>query len=297
MLGKPLHLNEEIPKTLQEGRLLTKSDHNEVQHTFEENDVRQVPEESLSQESKPLSRRTLLNFKSSEDSKGDPNLPGEIYKESQPLHRRESVNSNSSKYPMMHRRSSLSILPLQKLEPNIEESSIGYENNSFDSISLTEANMTKSSQKLPTENHLFRDRSKQIANSRKNSITGSEKNENLWGRRKISVHNLMDFSLMIANIAQLKAVLSDENNPNRMFILICIIISMTFQIIFAVCMIRRQNLNNKINKAFDDVEKREEKFEPVKKSRRVKKFLDEIGNYLVLFILVANGLITGFGFM
>jgi hypothetical protein len=80
-------VNEEIPKTVQDilmqGRLLPKSDPTEVQHTFEENDTRQVPEESLSQESKPLSRRTFFNSKSSKHSKGD----------SQPLPRRESVNS------------------------------------------------------------------------------------------------------------------------------------------------------------------------------------------------------------
>jgi hypothetical protein len=62
-------------------------------------------------------------------------------------------------------------------------------------------------------------------------------------------------------------------------------------------MIRRQNLNNKIKKAFDDDEMSEGKFEPIKKSRRVKKVLDEIGNYFVLFILVATSLITGFDFV
>jgi hypothetical protein len=157
----------------------------------------------------------------------------------------------------------------------VETLSIGYESDSSDVMTLKETNITKSSQQLPTENHLFANLFKTIANhtpgSRKNSITGSERNENLWGRRKISVHNLMDFSLIIANIAQLKAVLSDKNNLYRTFILICIIISMSFQVIFAVCMIRRQNLNSKIKKAFEDGEMSEEKFEPVKKSRRVKK--------------------------
>ncbi|XP_045199184.2 uncharacterized protein LOC123553542 [Mercenaria mercenaria] len=131
--------------------------------------------------------------------------------------------------------------------------------------------------------------------SRKNSIAGSEKN--LWGRRKISVHNMMDFSLMIANIAQLRALLTSEGSKYKNFILSCIIISMTFQIMFAICMIRRQNMNEHINQALNSDEINEEEEERIRNRRRLIRVLDEIGNYLVLFILVANGLITGFGFL
>jgi hypothetical protein len=73
----------------------------------------------------------------------------------------------------------MSILPQQKLEPNVEELTIGYESDSSDVLTLKEANIIKSSQKLQTENHLFRDRSKQIANH----TPGSRKFNN-WVRKK-----------------------------------------------------------------------------------------------------------------
>lgn len=99
---------------------------------------------------------------------------------------------------------------------------------------------------------------------------------------------------MMANVSQLKALLASQNNDYFLLLLTFICLSICLQVVFTICML----IIWSIEKRLEDDSKSELPPAPCPKSEKKKwlaNWLDRAGSILVLFIIVSNVFIAGFG--
>lgn len=113
------------------------------------------------------------------------------------------------------------------------------------------------------------------------------------GKRNF-IHQLMDVALMMANVSQLKSLLSMDTTDKYFYPLFVFITgSILLQVIFTVCMLIIWSIEKKLE---EHTEEKAHLDHPLDESRRVlAERLDKVGNLLVLMIIVSNVFITGFG--
>ena len=113
------------------------------------------------------------------------------------------------------------------------------------------------------------------------------------GKRNF-IHQLMDVALLMANVSQLKALLSlDTSDKYYIPLFIFIGASILLQVIFTISMLAIWSIEKNLeehgsehpNKVYPDD----------KRKQLVADRLDKIGNILVLLIIVSNVFITGLG--
>ena len=115
----------------------------------------------------------------------------------------------------------------------------------------------------------------------------------------------MDVALLMANVSQLKALLSIDSGDKYFYpLLVFIIMSISLQVIFTVTMLLiwsiEKGLEDRAKTAKDPSQRgsivvETELSEIDEKKRALADRLDKLGNILVLSIIVSNVFITGFG--
>ncbi|KAL4233473.1 Ninjurin 1 [Mactra antiquata] len=126
----------------------------------------------------------------------------------------------------------------------------------------------------------------------KNIVSGGTPNAYV-GKRNF-IHQMMDVALMMANVSQLKALLVSKDNEYFYILLTFIILSISLQVIFTMCMLAIYAFEKTIEDENDnDLLKKESP--AIERKKYFAKLLDRLGNVLVLFIIVSNVFITGFG--
>ena len=130
---------------------------------------------------------------------------------------------------------------------------------------------------------------------------------NIYVGKRNFIHQLMDVALLMANVSQLKALLSIDSSDKYFYpLLVFIILSITLQVVFTVTMLLiwsiEKGLEERAIKAHtstssdrDSVFGEHELKEVDKKKKLLADRLDKLGNILVLSIIVSNVFITGFG--
>lgn len=97
---------------------------------------------------------------------------------------------------------------------------------------------------------------------------------------------------MMANVSQLKALLVSSNKYFAV-LLTFICLSITLQVVFTICMLAIWSIEKKLeSKTAENPGALESKDERLK---TWAERLDRLGNVLVLFIIVSNVFVTGFG--
>ncbi|XP_060597092.1 uncharacterized protein LOC132751013 [Ruditapes philippinarum] len=117
---------------------------------------------------------------------------------------------------------------------------------------------------------------------------------NIYVGKRNFIHQLMDVALLMANVSQLKSLLSMDKGDKYYFILLAFICcSIVLQVVFTVCMLIIWSIEKKLQEHLAESPKENH---PVDESRRIlSERLDKFGNILVLLIIVSNVFITGFG--
>lgn len=104
----------------------------------------------------------------------------------------------------------------------------------------------------------------------------------------------MDVALLMANVSQLKSLLSMDEGDKYFYILLAFIcLSIVLQVVFTICMLVIWSIERKIQEHLTETPKENH---PLDDKRRIlAERLDKVGNVLVLLIIVSNVFITGFG--
>ncbi|XP_045199206.2 ninjurin-2-like [Mercenaria mercenaria] len=122
----------------------------------------------------------------------------------------------------------------------------------------------------------------------------TEKVPNAYVGKRNFIHQLMDVALMMANVSQLKALLASDHEYYYL-LLTFICMSIGLQVVFTICML----VICSIERTLEEHNKPESLPEaPCPKIERMKwlaTWLDRVGSILVLFIIVSNVFIAGFG--
>ena len=116
----------------------------------------------------------------------------------------------------------------------------------------------------------------------------------------------MDVALLMANVSQLKALLSIDSGDKYFYVLLVfIILSISLQVIFTVTMLViwsiEKGLEERTKKAQELSHQRgsvyveTELSETDEKRKVLADRLDKLGNVIVFAIIVSNVFITGFG--
>ncbi|KAH3730512.1 ninjurin-1-like [Dreissena polymorpha] len=129
---------------------------------------------------------------------------------------------------------------------------------------------------------------------------------NIYVGKRNFIHQLMDVALMMANVSQLKALLVAPRGDYFLLLLSFICLSIVLQVLFTICMLViwsiEKNLEEKTTRAAYDaptgngpvpstlILNKEDEGRKLLANR-----LDRFGNVLVLFIIVSNVFVTGFG--
>lgn len=115
------------------------------------------------------------------------------------------------------------------------------------------------------------------------------------GRRNL-LHRLLDVSLFMANVSQLKALLVSKQNPHLYILLTFICLSMALQVIFTICMLFVYSRKEDSTRGPSTVEQGDTNEAQTQETERdFTDQIDLIGNVLVLFIIISNTIVTGFG--
>ncbi|KAL4233474.1 tissue reproteinration [Mactra antiquata] len=118
---------------------------------------------------------------------------------------------------------------------------------------------------------------------------------NMYVGKRNFIHQLMDVALMMANVSQLKSLLSMDTHDKYFFpLLVFIVGSIVLQVVFTLCMLIIWSIERK----FEEYEEQspQTSLPPPDESRRIlADRLDRVGNFLVLLIIISNVFITGFG--
>ncbi|KAH3730536.1 ninjurin-1-like [Dreissena polymorpha] len=117
---------------------------------------------------------------------------------------------------------------------------------------------------------------------------------NIYVGKRNFIHQLMDVALVMANVSQLKSLLSMENKDKYYYpIFVFIIMSIGLQVIFTICMLIIWSIEKKLDEhkadttaAVHDNDRRQ---------RLIEERLDKFCNILVLLVIVSNVFITAFG--
>ena len=117
---------------------------------------------------------------------------------------------------------------------------------------------------------------------------------NIYVGKRNFIHQLMDVALLMANVSQLKSLLSMDKGDKYYFILLAFICcSIVLQVVFTVCMLIIWSIEKKLQEHLTESPKESH---PLDEKRRIlSERLDKFGNILVLLIIVSNVFITGFG--
>ena len=128
---------------------------------------------------------------------------------------------------------------------------------------------------------------------------------NIYVGKRNFIHQLMDVALLMANVSQLKALLSIDSSDKYFYpLLVFIILSISFQVVFTVTMLLiwsiEKGLEERTAKAQTTSDRGSividsELKEIDEKKKILADRLDKAGNILVLSIIVSNVFITGFG--
>ena len=123
------------------------------------------------------------------------------------------------------------------------------------------------------------------------------------GKRNF-IHQLMDVALLMANVSQLKALLVSGHNEYFAFLLTFICLSISLQVVFTICMLVIWSIEHKLEEktraatgsgsprpTLNPNDERDDK----RKKEAWADRLDKTGNVLVLFIIVSNVFVAGFG--
>lgn len=115
---------------------------------------------------------------------------------------------------------------------------------------------------------------------------------NIYAGKRNFIHQLMDVALLMANVSQLRSLLSMDKEDKYFFIIFAFICcSILLQVVFTLCMLIVVSIERKIHEHLIENPK-----EPLDEKRRIiAERLDNAGNILVLLIIVSNVFITGFG--
>ena len=126
---------------------------------------------------------------------------------------------------------------------------------------------------------------------------------NIYVGKRNFIHQLMDVALLMANVSQLKALLSIDSDDKYFYpLLIFIILSISLQVIFTVTMLLIWSIEKGLEERTKEVHHPNDKVinetelsEIDEKKKILANRLDKFGNILVLSIIVSNVFITGFG--
>ena len=116
----------------------------------------------------------------------------------------------------------------------------------------------------------------------------------------------MDVALLMANVSQLKALLSIDSGDKYFYVLLVfIILSISLQVIFTVTMLviwsiekgleERTKKTQELSHQRGSVYLETELSETDEKRKVLADRLDKLGNVIVFAIIVSNVFITGFG--
>ncbi|XP_045199182.2 ninjurin-2-like [Mercenaria mercenaria] len=114
------------------------------------------------------------------------------------------------------------------------------------------------------------------------------------GKRNF-IHQLMDVALMMANVSQLKALLASENNKYYYLLLTFICMSIGLQVIFTICMLVIWSVEKTLEEQSKPEILPKEPGPQIERKKWLAQWLDRSGSILVLFIIVSNVFIAGFG--
>lgn len=117
---------------------------------------------------------------------------------------------------------------------------------------------------------------------------------NIYVGKRNFIHQLMDVALLMANVSQLKSLLTmDQGDKYYYMILAFICCSIVLQVLFTISMLIIFSIERKLQEHQTETPKEKH---PLDDRRRVlAERLDKFGNVLVLLIIVSNVFITGFG--
>ncbi|XP_060558847.1 ninjurin-2-like [Ruditapes philippinarum] len=119
--------------------------------------------------------------------------------------------------------------------------------------------------------------------------------QNAYVMKRNFIHKLMDVALLMANVSQLKALVASGNNQYYYLLLTFICMSIGLQLVFTICML----VISAIEKTLEEYHQQEclqESTSPkMEKKKWLADMLDRASSVLVLFIIVSNVFIAGFG--
>ncbi|XP_052244955.1 ninjurin-1-like isoform X2 [Dreissena polymorpha] len=124
------------------------------------------------------------------------------------------------------------------------------------------------------------------------SISKMAEQPNIYVGMRNFIHQLMDVALVMANVSQLKTLLSLENKDKYYYpIFVFILMSIGLQDIFTICVLMIWSIEKKLDehKADHNAHKND------RRQRLIEERLDKFCNILVLLIIVSNVFITAFG--
>ncbi|XP_052811728.1 ninjurin-1-like [Mya arenaria] len=117
---------------------------------------------------------------------------------------------------------------------------------------------------------------------------------NMYVGKRNFIHQLMDVALVMANVSQLKSLLSINDKDKYFYaLLVFILLSITLQVIFTVCMLIIWSIEKKLDEHAQDTSPAAHVND--RRNRIISERLDKIGNILVLLVIVSNVFVTGFG--
>ncbi|XP_052807446.1 ninjurin-1-like [Mya arenaria] len=127
---------------------------------------------------------------------------------------------------------------------------------------------------------------------------------NIYVGKRNFIHQLMDVALMMANVSQLKTLLVSDRGDYFYLLLTFICLSISLQVIFTICMLVIWSIERKLEKTTTETATTSTSITAhvhtilsatEERQRVIADRLDKVGNVLVLFIIVSNVFVTGFG--
>ncbi|XP_052812022.1 ninjurin-1-like [Mya arenaria] len=132
----------------------------------------------------------------------------------------------------------------------------------------------------------------------------SSNTPNIYVGKRNFIHQLMDVALMMANVSQLKALLVSDRGDYFFLLLTFICLSISLQVIFTICMLVIWSIERKLEETTTETATTSTTTiahvphtlsATEERHKVIADRLDKVGNVLVLFIIVSNVFVTGFG--
>ncbi|XP_045206719.2 ninjurin-1-like [Mercenaria mercenaria] len=125
-------------------------------------------------------------------------------------------------------------------------------------------------------------------------VQHTDKVPNAYVGKRNFIHKLMDVALIMANVSQLKALLASENEYFYL-LLTFICMSIGLQVVFTICMVVINSIENTLEEHNKQDSLPQEHCPKIKRMTGLATWLDRAGSIIVLFVIVSNVLIAGFG--